>query len=420
MSKQNPLTLLTNVKTDRLNELNAVLENIRQSLQAGTDEEFKKLSTVHYCRWFILQQDSFRDETAFPVPVRLVFSSNYDGEEDNHLKEICTVFTKYLDQMYACCEGYPDASNRTTESRANFLKQCGVKTDAFYIGAPGRTLKQIFEEDELRDHIWEFINKHNWNGKSALEIHEAIRQDVDSRSGFAWSKQKAKIPSVSWVGMGLLAIVMIILLPVLIIWLLIVHFFYERSDVNGAITLSQLDDAKVRRLEEDEDLFDQNQFTQAVVMKPGAVRLITVHALMLFARKLIGNLFVKGELMRIPTIHFARWVLIDNNKHMLFFSNFDGSWQQYLGDFIDQSGWGLTGIFSNTVNFPKTTFLFTGGAYDEEHFLAWSRSTQLPTQVWYCAYPHLSIKNVNNNTYIRNELRSNLTEEQAQLFLKRF
>ncbi len=291
MSKQNPLTLLTNVKPDRLNELNAVLENIRQSLQAGTDKEFKKLSTVHYCRWFILQQDSFRDETVFPVPVRLVFSSNYDGEEDNHLKEICTVFTKYLDQMYACCEGYPDALNRTTESRANFLKQCGVKTDAFYIGAPGRTLKQIFEEDELRDHIWEFINKHNWNGKSALEIHEAIRQDVDSRSGFAWSKQKVKIPSVSWVGMGLLAIVMIILLPVLIIWLLIVHFFYERSDVNGAITLSQLDDAKVRRLEEDEDLFDQNQFTQAVVMKSGAVRLITVHALKLFARKLIGNLF---------------------------------------------------------------------------------------------------------------------------------
>ena len=173
------------------------------------------------------------------------------------------------------------------------------------------------------------------------------------------------------------------------------------------------------RLEAYEDLFNQNQFTQVLVMKPGKVRLITVQALMLFARTLIKNFFVKGKLMGIPTIHFARWVLIDNNKHMMFFSNFDGSWNQYLCDFIDKSGWGLTGIFSNTVNFPKTRFLFTGGAYDEEHFLAWSRGTQILTQVWYSAYHHLSIKNIVNNTLIRNELRKNLSEKQAQLFLKK-
>ena len=103
-------------------------------------------------------------------------------------------------------------------------------------------------------------------------------------------------------------------------------------------------------------------------------------------RVLANNVFVHGKLLNIPTIHFARWVLFDNNKHVLFFSNFDGNWQQYLGDFIDQSGWGLSGIFSNTVNFPKTRFMITGGAYDEEHFLAWSRSTQVPTQVWYSPY----------------------------------
>jgi hypothetical protein len=72
------------------------------------------------------------------------------------------------------------------------------------------------------------------------------------------------------------------------------------------------------------------------------------------------------------------------------------------------------------VNFPKTNFLLTGGAYDEEHFLAWSRGTQVPTAVWYAAYPHLSIKNVMNNSYIRNELWQNLSENKARLFLKRF
>jgi hypothetical protein len=105
---------------------------------------------------------------------------------------------------------------------------------------------------------------------------------------------------------------------------------------------------------------------------------------------------------------------------MLFFSNFDGSWQQYLGDFIDKSGWGLTGIWSNTMKFPRTRFLLTGGAYDEEHFLAWSRYYQIPTAVWYCAYPHLSIKNVINNSYIRNELFQDLNEQEARKFLQRF
>jgi hypothetical protein len=155
-------------------------------------------------------------------------------------------------------------------------------------------------------------------------------------------------------------------------------------------------------------------------MKPGMMRLVTLQGLMLFAKALVKNLFVKGKLMGIPTIHFARWIMMDDNKHMLFFSNFDGSWQQYLGDFIDKSGWGLTGIWSNTVNFPKTNYLFTGGAYDAEHFLAWSRYYQIPTAVWYCAYPNLSIKNVMNNTYIRNELTDSPSEQTSAKFLKRF
>jgi hypothetical protein len=112
--------------------------------------------------------------------------------------------------------------------------------------------------------------------------------------------------------------------------------------------------------------------------------------------------------------------MLDNNKQVLFFSNFDGSWQQYLGDFIDQSGWGLTGIFGNTMFFPKARYVFWGGAYDERHFLAWARYTQVPTQVWYSAYPHLSIKNVTTNSIIRSELIRNLNERQAQTFLNRF
>jgi hypothetical protein len=420
MISQNPLTLLTPVRQDSIEKLNEILEKFKVGLNAGLNERFNKLGTLHYARWFILREDSFRDKTAFPLAERLVFSSNFDGPEEEHIIGLVTVFPEYFDELYEYCEGYPEPALRNTETRKNYLAKWKVNTTAFYVGAPGRTLQQIKQEDSLKKYIWNIINQNKWDGRSAIEIQKYLREKVDSNPEFSWSKESVKTASTNWPGMILMSLIMLILLPVIIIWILILHFFYERRDTNCEDIRSQLNDQLVRRLETDEDLFNQNQFTQVLVMKPGKVRLITVQALMLFARTLIRNFFVKGKLMGIPTIHFARWVLIDNNKHMMFFSNFDGSWNQYLCDFIDKSGWGLTGIFSNTVNFPKTNFLFTGGAYDEEHFLAWSRGTQILTQVWYSAYHHLSIKNIVNNTLIRNELRKNLSEKEAQLFLKRF
>ncbi|HEY5407062.1 MAG TPA: hypothetical protein VIJ92_08240 [Ginsengibacter sp.] len=420
MISQTPLTLLTPVSQDSIDKLNTILEKFKVGLNVGLNERFNQLGTLHYARWFILREDSFRDKTAFSIPERLVFSSNFDGPADEHITGLVTVFPEYFDELYECCEGYPEPAERNTATRKNYLEKWVINTTAFYTGAPGRSLKQIKQEDLLREYIRNIINQNKWDGKSAVEIQKYLREKVDANPEFAWAKTPAATASINWPGMILMSLIILILLPVIIIWILVLHFFYERRDTNCYDKRSQLNDDLVHRLEADEDLINQNQFTQVLVMKPGKVRLITVQALMLFAKTLINNFFVKGKLMGIPTIHFARWVLIDDNKHMMFFSNFDGSWNQYLCDFIDKSGWGLTGIFSNTVNFPKTRFLFTGGAYDEEHFLAWSRGTQILTQVWYSAYHHLSIKNIVNNTLIRNELRKNLSEKQAQLFLKRF
>ena len=420
MIKQHPLTILSPVKNDKLELLDKRLSVIRENLHQGTETEFKKVSTLHYGRWVILSRESFRDEPAVPVGTRLIFSTNFDGDKDDHLTELVTQL-KYFDDIYECCEGFPEPGTRTTESRKEYLQKHMVKTSAFFNGAPGRSVQQIHQEESLRSYIWKYIQGKKWDEKiSAVEIHKTIKNEIDSRPEFEWSKQKAEVQGIKWlniIGYGLLLLVAI---PLIIIGALYLFLFHELWNKKQTLTLSQLDDKKVNKLKEVEDLFPQNQFTQVAVLKPGFIRNLNFRIWMMRTSVLANNVFVHGKLLNIPTIHFARWVLFDNNKHVLFFSNFDGNWQQYLGDFIDQSGWGLTGIFSNTVNFPKTKFMITGGAYDEEHFLAWSRSTQVPTQVWYCPYPHLSIKNINNNTKIRNELRSDLNEEQARIFLKRF
>lgn len=418
MIRQQPLTIATPVKPSSFNNLDTVLKQLRADLEQGVYQPFQDIDTIHYFRLVLLDAQP-PNEKGVSYAAKFVLSTDYDGDEDAQLTALCATCADLIDKLYDNCEGYPQIGARTPDSRKAYLKQWRVKSAAFFAGAPGRTLLQIRKENELRNYIWNFIHAGNWGNQTAAQIHRTIKENVLARSEFQWAKEKAPMHSENWFGMALLGIILLVLLPFIIIWILLIHFLHENKDKPLGLTPSQIDGGHIRKLEEYEDIHNQNQFTQLLIMKPGKMRLTTVLGLMLFAKSLINNLFVKGKLMGIPTIHFARWLLMDDNRRMLFFSNFDGSWQQYLGDFIDKSGWGLTGIWSNTENFPRTRFLFTGGAYDEEHFLAWSRYYQVPTAVWYCAYPNLSIKNVMNNTFIRNELMLDASEQQAQQFLNR-
>ncbi len=462
MTHQHPFITMSEIQEDKLVLLRSRLEAIRKDLLekqlSNVPTVFDKVNTLHYGRWVILSRDSFRDEPREPVGLRLVLSTNYDGigedHVEHHLTDLVTHLTPYIDQLYECCVGYPEEGARTEESRKNFLRKGITKTSAFFNGAPGRSVVQIRQEDALHQHIWKFVNSRTWDeGTPATAIHRAIQQEIDANPEFAWSREKAGVQGIKWgsfLSWGFL-LVLLFLTGLAVFWILFIFLFYELWDKKQTLTQSDLDDKKIDKLKLVEDFFPQNQFTQVAVLKPGLARKFNFWIWMLRTRVLANDVFVKGKLLNIPTIHFARWVQFDKGKHVLFFSNFDGNWEQYLGDFIDQSGWGLSAIFSNTVNFPKTHFMgllgvipvilgkipgmrkippmpvtfpgtkfvLTGGAYDQEHFLAWSRSTQIPTQVWYCPYRHLSIKNVNNNTMIHNELHEPLTEEQAQIFLKR-
>ena len=143
-----------------------------------------------------------------------------------------------------------------------------------------------------------------------------------------------------------------------------------------------------------EDIWVQNHLTTLTNIKPGAFRLRTLKGVLWLINLLAKTVFITGSLGGIPTIHFARWLLIDNDRRLLFFSNYDGSWASYLGDFVDKANYGLTAVWSNTDNFPPTRFLFFGGAQHIEAFKAWSRYSNEYAAVWYSAYPTASVRNI--------------------------
>jgi hypothetical protein len=118
------------------------------------------------------------------------------------------------------------------------------------------------------------------------------------------------------------------------------------------------------------------------VVKPGVFRRVLLRGV-LWAANLIARTSTHGSLSGIPSIHYAHWALIDRGRRLLFLSNYDGSWESYLGDFIDKASRGLTGVWSNTVGFPVTDYLIFKGA-DER-----ARNSRGPglTVVWYRRIP---------------------------------
>ncbi len=137
MINQNPLTLLTPVREDRFEKLNEILERFKVGLNHGLNERFNQLGTLHYARWFVLQESSFRDKTAFSVPVRLVFSSNFDGDIEAHATGLVTVFPEYFDELYECCEGYPATWRKKYRKQKKLPFKVGSKNYSFLCRCPG-------------------------------------------------------------------------------------------------------------------------------------------------------------------------------------------------------------------------------------------------------------------------------------------
>jgi len=127
------------------------------------------------------------------------------------------------------------------------------------------------------------------------------------------------------------------------------------------------------------------------------------------------HIYTRGRLARVRTIHFARWVFIDERQRIIFLSNYDGSLESYMDDFINKVGFGLNIAFSGGVGYPRTKWLAGAGCSDERKFKEYLRRHQLPTQVWYKAYPGLTAVDLERNGRIRDGLEQPaLTEQRAR------
>jgi hypothetical protein len=149
-------------------------------------------------------------------------------------------------------------------------------------------------------------------------------------------------------------------------------------------------------------------------VKPSRFRRWTLVVVLFYLDYAARHVFDRGNLAGVKTIHFARWVLIDDNRRAFFASNYDGSVESYMDDFIDKVAWGLNLVFSNGYGYPRTRWLVFGGARDELAFKDFLRLHQAPTRVWYSAYGGLTALNVQQNERTRAGLAGGLTDEDER------
>ncbi|MEW6640457.1 MAG: cytochrome P450 [Pseudomonadota bacterium] len=164
----------------------------------------------------------------------------------------------------------------------------------------------------------------------------------------------------------------------------------------------------------------QNHFTAVTPLKPGRFRKLTLALALWGIKQLVVNAYRPGFVLNMGTIHYARWFRLPGTDKLIFLSNFDGSWESYLEDFVMKAHAGQSAAWSNGAGFPRTQFLIYGGAQDGDRFKRWVRRQQVRSQFWYSRFPHLTTDQIRDNAVIHDGLMRARTETAARAWLDCF
>lgn len=176
----------------------------------------------------------------------------------------------------------------------------------------------------------------------------------------------------------------------------------------------------IGRIMETEGRCAQGLLLSVSTMKPQRFRRLTLR-LAFWSIAAIGRReYRPGFLGPIGVIHFARWFLLPGTDKLFFWSNYDGAWESYVEDFIQLAHEGVTAIWSNTRNFPRTRKLFQDGAQDGDRLRRWARRQMHRPLFWYSAYPSLTLETIRANAAIRQGLATARTEQEAEDWLSNF
>jgi hypothetical protein len=431
MTPQSPFMVLAPVVPAREAELRGLLDPLTDGPGRTRPDNpilpFAELPTLHVARLLLLEDQTLGDLAAHGVaprtyPLCLAFLGDVDGDGDAFLAEAARRAPEGLRAVFSCCEGFGPGSDLLEWMRAH-----RVRPAAQFVNWRGRTVRRVREEAALREALQAHVRAAGPGllGRPAREAHAALRKRVaeDVAAGRLVLSAEAPTP-LGWrlrdlahlVGVPL---VLLVASPVLLVAAAFFLVRLRRAERKDPEICPRTDPAHAARLAVLEDHDVTNQFSAMGSLKPGFVRLWTTRFALLVIDWGARHLYTRGRLARVRSIHFARWVFLNGHERVIFFSNYDGSLESYMDDFINKVGFGLNLAFGNGVGYPRTRWLVGDGCGDERKFKEYLRRHQVPTPVWYKAYPGLTAVDLERNVRVREGLEAaSPTEEEARQWLR--
>ena len=214
-----------------------------------------------------------------------------------------------------------------------------------------------------------------------------------------------------WLALGIASV------PTTITGILVWLRALERAD--SAQDAPPVDPGMLRGMARREDWIPHNHMGSIVLIKPGILRAILIRVGHLGLGLLLRIVARDGYLGSMRTIHFAHWAMVNNKSRLMFFSNFDQTWESYLDDFIEKAHEGLSLAWSCGAGFPPVRFLIYDGASHGGQFKEWARHSMAISRFWYSAYPDLTTDQIERNYRVALGLRkATLSEEEAALWIQ--
>ncbi|WEJ08449.1 hypothetical protein [Sinorhizobium prairiense] len=361
---------------------------------------FARLPGLHFARFVILDDNAAADNAVYDVeiPAKLAFLGDIDGTRDAFVKDLVRIAGPGLSKIFAHCLDF----NAAVPLEA-WLIAHNVEPAVNYSNWPGRSVQQVQEEAALREALLRYLPQEQQQAASPSDLHRRLRSRVKRDGPYT-----ASLPTTP-LGESLRemlhfvasAILLLALVPLLLIVAPFYLVFLRRKENSDASATARPSAQHLRTLFVREDLDVTNQFSAFGTVKPGRFRLWTLIAVFWIVGFATRHLYTRGRLARVGSIHFARWVFLDDHRRLLFGSNYDGSLEAYMDDFVNKVAFGLNLVFSNGIGYPRTRFLVLDGAKDEQTFKHYIRRHQLPTEVWYKAYPGLTTADIARNARVR-------------------
>jgi hypothetical protein len=387
---------------------------------------FGEFPCLHFGRLVLLEDPTVGDIEAYArprpqLPLYLAFLGDVDGAAHECLAVLAQRCAAGLKAIFSHCEGfYPEADV------LRWMLSHDRPLAASYVNCVGRTVLQIREESALQRALSARVDRSALGSRADArrrrkELIAYVRSEI--RAGRLSLTPPERTP-LGWrlAQIGRLAAVLLETLIALPFFLLLLPFvilrlrYLEKTDPE---ICPPPDSAALLELQQLEDYDVSNQYTAFGSVKPGLFRRWLVSTVLVAIDLTSRNVFTRGYLARVQTIHFARWVFLDGKARVMFASNYDGGHQAYMDDFINKVAWGLNIVFSNGIGWPRTAWLLLRGARREHLFKYFQRRHQIPTQVWYKAYPGLTLIDLERNSRIRAGLeRWRLSDSAALAWLK--